>query len=195
MEEKEKDLVNYPPHYRFNGFELLDVLKAKLDKSNMTLYQASLWTQCVQYMFRFDAKGNPLKKEFRKTFLVTGPDRTSPKIEAWKLTLPLAKTTQPLKVRFKEPLDYALCHRIVRILDEKGHKIKGKVRLAQDETLWIFEPTNSWNPGRYVLEADGVLEDLAGNSLEKPFEVELGKPNKISASKTFRRIFQISEPK
>jgi|TARA_E500000305_G_scaffold105979_1_gene103982 hypothetical protein len=61
VEEKEKDLVNYPPHYRFEGFELLDVLKAKLDKANMTLYQASLWTQCVQYMFRFDAKGNPLQ--------------------------------------------------------------------------------------------------------------------------------------
>ena len=62
MEEKEKiDLVNYPPHYRFDGYELLDVLKAKLDKGNMTLFQASLWTQCVQYLFRFDAKGSPLQ--------------------------------------------------------------------------------------------------------------------------------------
>ena len=60
-EKKEIDLVNYPPHYRFDGYELIDVIKAKLDRANMTLYQASLWTQCVQYLFRFDAKGNPLQ--------------------------------------------------------------------------------------------------------------------------------------
>jgi len=60
-EKKVVDLVNYPQHYRFDGYELIDVIKAKLDKANMTLYQASLWTQCVQYLFRFDAKGNPLQ--------------------------------------------------------------------------------------------------------------------------------------
>jgi len=59
--ETEKDLVNKPPHYRFNGIELLDVIKAKLDNCKMQPYTASLWTQCVQYLFRFDVKGNNLQ--------------------------------------------------------------------------------------------------------------------------------------
>jgi len=56
-----KDLVNKPPHYRFGGYELIEVLKAKLRESKMDTVQSALWTQIVQYLFRYDVKGNALQ--------------------------------------------------------------------------------------------------------------------------------------
>jgi len=56
-----KDLVNKPPHYRFGGYELIEVLKAKLRESKMDSVQSALWVQIVQYLFRYDVKGNALQ--------------------------------------------------------------------------------------------------------------------------------------
>ena len=62
MEEKQKvDLVNEPPHYKFDGIELIDVIKAKLNNSKMSPYTAAIWIQCIQYLFRFDVKGNDIQ--------------------------------------------------------------------------------------------------------------------------------------
>ena len=56
-----KDMVNRPPHYRFGGYELLEVIKAKLRESKMDAVQSALWIQLVQYLFRFDIKGKPFE--------------------------------------------------------------------------------------------------------------------------------------
>lgn len=56
-----KDMVNRPPHYRFGGYELLEVIKAKLRESEMDAVQAALWIQLIQYLFRFDVKGKPFE--------------------------------------------------------------------------------------------------------------------------------------
>ena len=62
MEEyTSKDMVNKPPHYRFGGYELLEVIKAKLRESKMDAVQSALWIQLIQYLFRFDVKGDPLR--------------------------------------------------------------------------------------------------------------------------------------
>ena len=44
-----EDMVNRPPHYRFGGYELLDIIKAKLRESKMDAVQAALWIQLIQY--------------------------------------------------------------------------------------------------------------------------------------------------
>ena len=56
-----KDFVKKPPQYRFGGYELIEVLKAKLRESKMDTVQSALWTQIVQYLFRYDVKGNALQ--------------------------------------------------------------------------------------------------------------------------------------
>ena len=56
-----EDLINRPPHYRFGGYELLEVIKAKLRESKMDAVQSALWIQLVQYLFRFDMKGKPFE--------------------------------------------------------------------------------------------------------------------------------------
>ena len=56
-----EDMVNRPPHYRFGGYELLEVIKAKLRESKMDAVQSALWMQLVQFLFRFDMKGKPFE--------------------------------------------------------------------------------------------------------------------------------------
>ena len=56
-----EDMVNRPPHYRFGGYELLEVIKAKLRESKMDAVQSALWIQLIQYLFRFDMKGKPFE--------------------------------------------------------------------------------------------------------------------------------------
>ena len=56
-----EEMVNRPPHYRFGGYELLEVIKAKLRESKMDAVQAARWIQLIQYLFRFDVKGKPFE--------------------------------------------------------------------------------------------------------------------------------------
>ena len=56
-----EEMVNRPPHYRFGGYELFDIIKAKLRESKMDAVQAALWIQLIQYLFRFDLKGKPFE--------------------------------------------------------------------------------------------------------------------------------------
>ena len=49
----------------------------------------------------------------------------------------------------------------------------GKVSLEDQERRWTFTPDNVWRRGRYQLIIHTTLEDLAGNNIGKPFEVDL----------------------
>lgn len=139
-----------------------------------------------------DAQGNPLKASFRKTFTVVAPDRKMPVLKDWKLTPPAAGTTQPLKIAFDEPLEQALASRMIEVVDAEGMKIKGQMTVSQHETRWSFAPKQSWKPGTYTLVVDSELEDLAGNSMVKPFEVDLSKaPKNRDYPKILKRSFSI----
>jgi hypothetical protein len=123
-----------------------------------------------------DADGQPLKETFRKSFSVAAPDDTPPDPKKWKLQLPLAGKRDPLRVAFPEPMDHALLHRLVWVADAAGKKVPGKVDVAERETAWLFTPDAPWGAGDYHLVADTRLEDLAGNSIGRPFEVDVLRP-------------------
>ena len=76
-----EDMVNRPPHYRFGGYELLEVIKAKLRESKMDAVQSALWIQLIQYLFRFDVKGKPFddlnKAKFYLNDLYKETEKTS----------------------------------------------------------------------------------------------------------------------
>ena len=48
--------------------------------------------------------------------------------------------------------------------------VGGKIELDATETLWRFKPREMWRPGKYSLQIDARLEDLAGNNLRGSFE-------------------------
>ena len=119
-----------------------------------------------------DAEGNPLKESYRKTFRVLPLDETQPDPKTWKIEPPAADTTSPVVMISPEALDHALLHRLLWIADERGETVPGTIEVTRAETSWRFTPAKPWLAGRYHLVADVRLEDLAGNSIGRAFEVD-----------------------
>ena len=115
-----------------------------------------------------DAKGRPLLRSAEKKFTVTPPDRTPPDPKSWQLTSPAPGTKDPLRVTFSEPLDHALALRLITVAD-----VSGQTALNDQGTLWSFTPDKPWPGGPHRLVIQPELEDLAGNSVGTPFEVDL----------------------
>ncbi len=120
-----------------------------------------------------DAKGQPLKRPFRKTFQVSAPDIESPNLENWKLTIPKANSKSALKIEFPEALDEALLRRVLIVLDSSDREIEGSIGIDKGEKRWSFKPSQAWSVGAYRVQIQTILEDLAGNSLGRPFELEM----------------------
>ncbi|MDP1586599.1 MAG: hypothetical protein Q8M07_02550, partial [Prosthecobacter sp.] len=59
------------------------------------------------------------------------------------------------------------------IVSQQGAKIEGSASLANDGREWRFTPKEPWLTGTYQLEVPDILEDLAGNSVGRPFEVDV----------------------
>lgn len=119
-----------------------------------------------------DADGKPLTGGRLKRFRVVEADTTPPDPETWTLTAP-SGAREPLTLDFPEPLDQALLSRVVRVVTATGARVQGEARVGRGETRWSFTPNAPWAPGRYRVEAETILEDLAGNSLNRPFEVDV----------------------
>ena len=120
-----------------------------------------------------DARGRPLASETRKSFRVGPPDHTPPRTSEWRVAAPRAGTRDPLVVTFPEPLDRALLERVVEIWDGSGAPVPGEVAIDAGETRFRLTPRAPWKRGGYTLRAATILEDLAGNSLGRAFEVDV----------------------
>jgi hypothetical protein len=132
-----------------------------------------------------DAASRPLEASFRKTFRVAEPDATQPDPKTWAWKIPKAGTREPLELTFPEPLDAGL---LARVLVVEG--VDGDVQLDREETVWRFTPKAPWKAGAHALVVDTVLEDLAGNSLERKFEVDVVRPTERRLeAKTLRLPF------
>ena len=126
-----------------------------------------------------DAEGRPLKEAFRKKFEATAADETPPDPKTWRLQPPEAGGRNPLTVVFPKPMDHALLERMLWVTDSGGRVVPGDATTADAETRWQFTPRAAWPAGAYRLVADNRLEDLAGNTLGRPFEVDVFHPTTI----------------
>ncbi len=124
-----------------------------------------------------NANGNPLIAGLRKSFRVGPPDATTPDPANWKLEVPRGACLDALKVRFPEPLDRALSLRLISVIGPDGQPVKGSAELSHDQTDWQFKPEAFWQAGKeYRLLVGTDLEDLAGNGIGRPFEVDMTRP-------------------
>lgn len=119
-----------------------------------------------------DAEGRSLVHGFEKTFRVIAADTVSPNPYNWEKEWPTAQTHEPVSLRFPEPLDEALLQRIIQVKREDGSVVQGAIQVSEHETRWQFTPDQAWTSGKYHLEIETILEDMAGNSIARPFEVE-----------------------
>ncbi|MCH9651373.1 MAG: hypothetical protein K0U98_24315 [Deltaproteobacteria bacterium] len=124
-----------------------------------------------------DGQGLPMTHGFEKRFRVTDPDRLSPRVEDWRLSAP-SSPTAPLVVRFPEPFDHALLHRLLRVFDGSGNPVEGTLETQDHQQVWNFFPNDPWSQESYELRAASSLEDLAGNTFDGTFDTSLeGTPS------------------
>ena len=139
-----------------------------------------------------DARGIPLAGGYQRTFTVGPADETPPDPKAWKIHPPKAGTSEPLRVEFNEPLDHALGLRLISVTGPGGGWLEGTARLEAGETRWIFTPRSAWSAGDYRLVIGTDLEDLAGNSVGRPFEVDMVGPiSRKLTTETVRLPFRV----
>jgi hypothetical protein len=143
-----------------------------LEEIGPALEAGGSYTLAIEREWR-DGAGNPLKESFQKVFKVAPPDREPPDPALWKIEAPQAGSRDRLAVIFPEPMDHALAQRLIRVAGEPDGIVEGKVSLEDQERRWTFTPDNVWRRGRYQLIIQTTLEDLAGNNIGKPFEVDL----------------------
>jgi len=84
---------------------------------------------------------------------------------------------------------------VIAILDFSGHPVPGEVAIDAEETLWRFTPGRPWQAGEYRVSVDKDLEDLVGNSVGRPFEVDIfDKVERKPVAETVALPFRIGTP-
>lgn len=137
-----------------------------------------------------DAKGQPLRQEMRKAIQAGPPIEKVLEPGKWKVEPPAAGKRQPLKLTFPAPLDHALLERVLWVKSPAGDKLAGTISITSKETCWQFTPAKPWQAGGYSLVIDKNLEDLAGNNLARPFEVDVFHPVQMVKEETIELPFQ-----
>src|SRR5262249_20711242 len=117
-------------------------------------------------------------------------DRTPPETKDWRITAPNGAGKAPLVLDFPKPLDYALLLHLIEIVDGAGRSVDGSIAVEREETRWTFTPAATWKPGEYRVRVDTSLEDLAGNRIGRPFDVDtferVERPQKKVVNLPFR---------
>lgn len=123
-----------------------------------------------------DANGKPLAKGFRKSFRSGPPDDQQIDLAQWKVTAPGMLSPEPLSIQFPKALDEAMAKRLIWVETAKGDRVTGFAILADREHRWEWIRQQPWPAGDYRIAVDATVEDLAGNSVDKPFEIDVLRP-------------------
>jgi hypothetical protein len=138
----------------------------------MPIQTGQSYTLVVDRNFH-DATRKLLKDQFTKKFTVGPADRKPLDLSAWHLTSAKSNTAETVTIDFPEPLDHALQESQLEITDAAGNVIPGVIEIDRDETRWKFTPHSLWKAGSYNVRVGTILEDLAGNMIDRPFEVDV----------------------
>jgi len=135
-------------------------------------------------------RGVALGQDVRFDVGVGQADHAQPNMKRWQITAPKPGTREPLVVRFDEPLDTAVLVSALRVQSGSNEVTLSEARVSPDGLQWTATPQQSWQSGTLELHAEPTLEDLAGNSLEKLFEVDVSE-TESAAPVTVRRGFEV----
>lgn len=115
-----------------------------------------------------DARGVPMAEGFRRSIRGGPARRIPPDPKQWRVTAPRAGTRDALVVDFPVPMNYPLLQRMLRVTGVAGETI-----VARNETEWRFAPVQPWKSGEHQLVVDTGIEDLAGNKIGQPFDIDV----------------------
>jgi hypothetical protein len=119
-----------------------------------------------------DAQGVPLIDGFRKTFRGGPATRTPPAPGLWTVTAPRGGTNDPIVVDFGRSMNYPLLRRMIQVVGAHG-PLPGVIAIDRQESQWRFTPVAAWPSGAYRLIVETGLEDLAGNRIGQPFDIDV----------------------
>lgn len=126
-----------------------------------------------------DGTGQPLAREFRRTFLATAEVRARLDLASWRIEPPRAGTREPLRVVAPVALDPVLALRCLRV---RG--VEGGASMDDDGRTWTLTPAAPWKAAPHTLAADPWLEDLAGNTFERVFDNDVTVPQTHAVATT-----------
>lgn len=123
-----------------------------------------------------DPAGNKIGKDHVKKFRTTAEDRVRIDLAQWKLASPQRSSRESLALTLPKSIDHRSLQSGLTVIDAKGQRIDGAIAIGKDEMLWQFTPAREWQRGAYYLEIKRDLEDVAGNTPVRPFDLDLKTP-------------------
>ena len=81
---------------------------------------------------------------------------------------------------FSEPLDHGLLGHLIEVQGASGGIVPREIEILDKETRWRFIPDRPWQAGAYTIRIDSRLEDLAGNTLNYLFDVDIQQEGNLS---------------
>jgi hypothetical protein len=137
-----------------------------------------------------DVNGNLTKQGFQKVFTCSEPDRSMPDHESWDVLSPVSSVS-PLLIELREAMDFVILPESFIVLDGLGHKVSGKFELRQNESTVAFTPDVEWKDGDYTLYINPLLEDLAGNNLNRLFDEDISERTSREERTVVSRPFSV----
>ena len=138
-----------------------------------------------------DGNGRPIGKDFAKRFRIAAEDFQQPNPSRWKKKIPPKNSKQSLVISFKESLDHSMLQTAITVLDSQGKPVAGEIEISKNETRWSFSPESQWISGKYTIELNSRLEDNAGNSIEKQFDVDVFEKTQSTKTKSTKLTFEV----
>ena len=120
-----------------------------------------------------DEHGSPLRNTVRTRFTAGPPEDRPVDPSEWVVIPPAAGTHRPIIVKLPRPLDHALLGRMITVTNSAGQTVPGRITVGGGDRVVTFAPDRAWKAGRYRLVVDTRLEDVCGNQVGRPFEVDI----------------------
>ena len=79
----------------------------------------------------------------------------------------------------------------ITVLDSQAKPVAGKIEISENETRWSFSPESQWSSGKYTIEINSCLEDNAGNSIEKQFDVDVFDKTQSTKTNSTKLTFEV----
>jgi hypothetical protein len=150
------------------GVELRELMGPVLhEKRSYSLVVRGAWT---------DLEGNKIGTDTIKKFRTTPEDRVRIELADWKLTAPKAGTREAVALTLPKLVDYRSLHTGLTVTNGKDEVVAGTIAVGPDEKSWRFTPTGPWQSALYHVNVSPDLEDVAGNTPARPFDMDLGAP-------------------
>jgi hypothetical protein len=152
------------------GVELRELMGPVLfEKRSYTLVIRGSWT---------DLEGNKIGQDTIKKFRTSPEDRARIELSDWKMTTPTAGTSDPVILTFSKCVDYRSLQTGLTVMNAGGQIIGGAIAIGKDEMSWRFTPAQPWHAGPQRVTVSSEVEDVAGNTPVRPFDMDLFTPKR-----------------